>query len=270
MATLQLDSPGACFPPLQDGDETPEFLRWAIDFQCGPREQHRGANLEALFRQLRPLAALGDAQLQGRVNSSHWVFASANAIRYEFNAIEILNFYGASSSTEVPCLTCPANTVTNHFPNCIGILSRGTTTEEFISALEVAIESNPSAIPKTSPRWYGLWTDSPLQGERLKIQTQLVAAATSQLATISRSVSDLLRGLQSACELNLPFHVQLHPLGFVHSGRWKIPAHCGYCSGVRAPRQRVCNICRRENAWKSSEKRHLLGIRPYRAVKAGK
>lgn len=267
MATLYLDSPGAFFPPLQEGDETPEFIRWAIDYQCSPREQHRGDQLEGLFRQLRPLAALGDAQAEGRIDSRMRAVALCDATRYEFDAKEILSFYGANEFSEVACLACPANGQTRHFPSCIGIISLGATTKPFFAAIETALTSPPENVPVTKPRWYGLWTNSPIEGERLKFQTQIVADILPKLDAQPHSLVALLHGMQTAVELHRPFHVELHPLGFVTNGRWETLAHCGFCGDLRAPRQRVCERCRREDAWKSHEKRHLLGIRPYRAAK---
>lgn len=268
MATLHLDSPGAFFPPLQDGDETPEFVRWAIDYQCGPRETHRGDALEALFRQLRPLAALGEAHAERRIHSGGQAIATYTAAQYEFDVAEILNFYGAASLSEVPCLACPANGAGAHFPNCLGILSRGPHLEPFISALELQLAAAPPAIPTTSPRWYGVWAESPLHGERLEASAELVEAALARLATTPTAISRLLEAMRTASRLQLQLHVQLQPPGVIDQGRWLLPAHCGHCGGPRAPRQRVCKICRQEKAWKSAEKRHLIGIRPYRAAKA--
>lgn len=269
MATLHLDSPGAFFPPLQDGDQTPEFIRWAIDYECPPRETHQGDDLEILFRQLRPLAALGEAQAEGRITSNTRAQASANDVQYEFYVAEILNFYGAASLTEVSCLACPANGAGNHFPNCIGILSRGPHLEPFISALDLALVNAPPLIPVTAFRWYGFWAQSPLQGDRLLASANLVDAALSTLAAKPSEIIRLLEAMRTASQLKQHLYVQLQPPGVIEQGRWLIPAHCGHCGAIRAPRQRVCKICRNEKAWKSAEKRHLIGIRPYREVKSG-
>jgi hypothetical protein len=267
MARLCFESPGAFFPPLQEGDETPEFVRWAMEYACRPREQHVGNNLESLFRQLRPLAALGDAQRESRLTQNHRAFACDRTLSYEFDATEILSFYGASALTEVPCLTCPANASSERFPNCIGIISRSNSIEPFIDALASEAELLSTLIPVTSPRWYGFWVDSPLQGERLRNSASLVDSILAGLKVIPMPLAALQSAMHTACERKAPFHVQLNPPGAVRDGRWEIPAHCGYCGGLRAPRQRVCKICHREKAWKSAEKRHLIGIRPYREVK---
>lgn len=270
MATLHLDSPGAFFPPLKDGDQTPEFVRWAIDYECPPRESHRGDDLEVVFRQLRPLAALGEAHAEGRINSSGQAIATLNEVQYEFDAAEILNFYGAASPDEVPCLSCPANGVAHHYPSCIGILSRGPHLEPFISALERELETNLTArasIPTTSPRWYGFWSESQLHGERLKASAQLIEAALARLGTTPSPINRLLKAMRTASNREWRLHVQLLPPGVIDQGRWLIPPYCGHCGAIRAPRQRVCKICRHEKSWKSEEKRHLIGIRPYRAVK---
>jgi hypothetical protein len=268
MSTLHLDSPGAFFPPLHEGDQTPEFIRWAIDYHCLPREAQRGDDLEQLFRQLRPLAALGDAFREDRVSADLRATAATNNSRYEFSVREILNFYGASEFKEVTCLNCPTNASSENFPQCIGIISRGPAIEEFVDALNRELESASAPIPDTTPRWYGFWAESPLHGERLQAQAQLLDSVLQPCVNAPKSLVAFQRGLRTAIALSVPVHVQLHPLGIVRAGRWEIPAHCGYCSALRKPRQRVCKICRREKDWKSAEKRRLIGIRPYRAAKA--
>lgn len=268
MARLHLDSPGAFFPPLVDGDETPEFVRWAIEYECGPREQHRGDDLEAVFRQLRPLAALGDAHSEDRLTPNLRAVARDGVIRYEFDAIDILNFYGSANLSEVPCLTCPANGPLDHFPNCFGVISCGPATEAFFNALEAELDIATTLIPSTTPRWYGFWAESPMQDDRLHLSADLLRAALSRLEMKPTGAIALLKAMQTAHKLKLSLHHQLHPPGIVRDGRWEVPAHCGYCGVLRAPRQRVCKICCREKVWKSAEKRRLIGIRPYREVKS--
>lgn len=267
MARLSWESAGAFFPPLREGDETPEFVRWAIEYACGPREQHLGGDLESLFRQLRPLAALGEGQRENRLTPAHRVIARDGELNYEFDGMEILSFYGASALDEVPCWNCPANAPSEHFPNCLGIISRSSSIEPFIDALGSAIKESQGHIPRTSPPWYGFWAESPMQGQRLRQSASIIDSVLAQGVTTAKPLLGLQSALHAAFQQRAAFHVQLHPPGVVRDGRWEIPPHCGYCGGLREPRQRVCKICRREKEWQSAERRHLLGIRPYRVVK---
>ncbi len=269
MARFHLESPGDFFTPLAEGDETPEFLRWAIDYQCGPREQHRGDDLELVLRQLRPLAAVGEAFANGNLVGEKAIAHSARGI-YEFDFAEVLAYYGVVDPRGVACWSCPANGEATTFPKCIGIFSRSESSNDFMAALEAELESpnwKNALIPVTSPRWYGIWADSPLGGERLEITTAIFEAALHKLTATSRPAADLLHALQTACKLNASVHTQLLPAGAIRNRRWELPAHCGYCSGVRAIRQRACSICGHTNRWKNMEKRFPIGIRPYRAVK---
>lgn len=266
MARLYLESPGAFFPPLREGDETPEFLRWAIEYRCPPREQYLGDDLEGLFRQLRPLAAVGETHGSENLDSEQAI-TSTDQDQYEFDAAEVLAFYSVAGLKDVPCWNCPANGEAARFPKCIGIFSRSEGSDEFVVALERELVATKPHIPRTTPKWYGIWADSPLRGERLQLTANIIESATHQLTAEFRPATDLLLGLKTAGKLNASLHTQLLPSGLIRDGRWELPAHCGYCGGVRAARQRICKICKHDDRWKSPEKRHPMGIRPYRPAK---
>jgi hypothetical protein len=269
MTLLDLQSPGDFFPPLQDGDETPEFLRWAIGYECGIREQFCGDELEDLHRHLRPLAAASEAIR--RTDGSHCerVYVRHQNEEYELNSQEVLSFYGASDLQDVACLNCPANSLASTLVNCIGIVARLQSCDAFTEAIEARVDAIPDAlllIPRTTPAWYGLWARSPIFGHRLRVTSQLVSSALLQVPEPTRPLRELARAMQSALTLNVPLHVRIQPPGIVAKRRWHIPAHCGFCGGARQPKLPTCRICGSTNQWQSGEKRHLIGIRPYRRV----
>lgn len=274
MAQFHLETLGAFFSPLAEGDETPEFIRWAIEYSCKPRECFDGSDVEQLLRQLRPLAAVGEAWASNALIEGHLARAGDGLHVFEFDALDVLAYYGLKCVSEVPCRSCPANGEQACFPNCIGIMarSRNGAIDHFVTAIEQALKSTSSSynlVPATNTSWYGLWAGGSLRGRRLVLTRDLVDEAVCRLDGTTRAITNLQMGLKVACELEAIFHVQTLPPGVIRGGRWELPAHCGYCGGVRLNLQRICNICGHTDYWKSPEKRHPLGIRPYRAVKMG-
>jgi hypothetical protein len=267
MTRLQIDSLGAFFSPLQEGDETPEFLRWAIGYGCGPRDAYEGDDLDLLFRQLRPLAAAGLAIAEGRVVGGACIAHSCDESRYQFDLIEVLSFYGAAGPEEVPCRRCPLQEEMSPFPQCLGWVTLEGVRETLLEAIEAAaseLGDGAACLPATTPRWYGLWAESPLTGKRLAAAAAILEAALKRLPSPASSLEELIRAMRRAEAQNLPIYAALTPPGVIRGGRWLLPGHCGYCGVVRAPRQRVCKVCRRMDRWRSGEKRRIIGIRPYR------
>lgn len=273
MARFHLEMLGQFFPPLAEGDETPEFIRWAVKYSCTPREHFNGEDVEQLHRQLRPLAAVGEAWAANALVEERFARTGDGHQDYEFDATKVLPYYGASKASEVPCLNCPANGLNASFPKCVGVVSRNGAIEQLIQKIEPLLKSTPSShhlIPATNTRWYGIWAGGPLFGKRLVLTSSLVDEAVCLLDCQTRAMLDLQLGLRLARELNVAFHVQPLPAGVIRRGRWEIPPYCGFCGGVRINLQRHCKTCGHAGHWKSPEKRHPIGIRPYRAVKLGK
>lgn len=261
--------------------KTPEFLAWAIEFTCPVRGEQDGSDPARTERQLRAARAASDARRENRVLDGIAVDPP-----YGFRIADALALYGGESAVATACGSCPANRIGENselsYAGCYGLTP---VASDVIATLEQAIEQTGTGadaddlFPVTSPRWYGLWINSPLSMPQLEVVARLAEAA---------GLAELAAGCGTSLSAKLPLHARLYPAGKIEGTWWRLVPHCPRCKaawpvasgrrqppadvksvpppnerGAHAPRSPRCNVCRYVGHPAPDKKRRPRGKRPY-------
>jgi len=249
--------------------DTPEFLVWAIEYACPIRGLENGSDPERTERQLRAARAVGDARQQGRVFDG-LCLDPPNGFRID----EALAIYGGPTVVEQACGHCPANAIENLYAaslaGCYGIVPLPLDPSPVYAAVERGIElAYPGALwsglfSATSPRWYGLWLQSPLAAEILLSLFRVLEAAPIEDHICRAAVKELLVGINTAFNAGCRLHVSLYPRGHVAGPWWRLAPHCPRCKAEwRGSHLQHCRVCNYEGHPAPDRKRHARGNRPY-------
>ena len=243
---------------------TPPFLAWSLEYRCAIRGLEDGTDPERTERQLRAARAFSNARREGRVFGDMALDPPRG-----FRIAEALSIYGGQDELVAACRNCPCNALAQHGPSilagCFGLESlEAGTSVSFAAAAEQAIgalslgEELTSFFPATTPRWYGLWIDSPLTGERLAVIERLVAAL---------GLADLPLACSTAQAVHAALHVRLYPRGLVENGWWMLVPHCPRCKADwKDAADRRCGACGYAGRPAADKKRRARGSRPYRLL----
>lgn len=290
---------------------TPQFVRWAIWHPCQLRDPDSANLPDITFRQLRGLREFSIGLIEDRVFEGICVHPDATSDRAAnamgFAGHEVLDAHGNEAIVANCCGRCPANALQEHRPGiwagCYGWLpgtssfcfettlkstntskdvsdSRETGESDFdvVQLLDESIdESNKAAqiddlFMKTSPRWYGIWADSILSGNRinllLEVFDQIVLRSASAIDHPSNMSTDLVSfrdALQRCAKHDLNMHVELIPPGYSDGQTWTLADHCPDCKSEmpEGKRQKTCPACGRNGSPHGARKSKVLGLRPY-------
>jgi hypothetical protein len=248
--------------------DTPEFLLWSLAYHCPIRGFEDGSDQERTERQLRAARAVSDARRAGRVLEGLAVDPPDG-----FRIDDALVVYGGEAAVTAACTDCPANalakTQSSTLAGCYGRFIVPLGDDGFHTAVSAAVDRAVSVAPDdpavlTTPRWYGLWIESPLDPSRASFVVRV-------LASLDRGQCQDLRGLiaalTTAVECRLPLHVSLHPRGHADSWRWMVAPHCPRCKVTwLEDRSRRCEVCGFAGRAAPLKRRHLVGRRPYFAL----
>jgi len=262
---------------------TPEFLAWAIGYDCPIRGFQDGSDPERTERQLRAARAVSDARREGRVFEGLCV-QPPDGFRIE----EAQAIYGGLAAVEQTCGACPANVIPRLDPQalagCFGLVPLPANESEMHATVERAIDQAGLArevlrlFPATQPRWYGLWMQSPLGIEQAVIVERLLAEVELNDSGCARSLKEFKLGLQTARAAGFRLHVALYPRGVVEGTWWRLVSHCPACraqwssGGARNATEGVpysagqrgrCAACGYIGHPAPEKKRHARGRRPY-------
>ena len=250
---------------------TPEFLLWSLERACTLRELIPQDQPEKTERHLRSARAYSDAVREGRVFEGLCV-----APPMAFRVDEALAIYGGLPTVESVCYGCPANALAardrRSLAGCYGMLPLPADESEFHAEVEQAVDKMTLAsqcvalFPSTSPRWYGLWKQSPLSGDQLTLLLTLLRGIALSDVSCRSGLEELLLALDAAVEHSLPLHVQLYPRGESVNGRWLLNPHCGQCAAPWNDNSQHCAVCGHIGHPASPKKRHSRGTRPYFAL----
>ena len=249
--------------------DTPEFLIWALEFSCPIRGFQDGSDAERTERQLRAARAVSDALGEDRVFEGFCVDPPDG-----FRIDSALEIYGGLSAIQQACRDCPANALAQRVPGkvagCYGVVPLPDDPRPVHSAVERGIEK---ACPRTdwstlcvetTPRWYGLWIESPIEAERLLVRYRVLAAATIDDRTCQSAIAELLVALNTAFDAGCRLHVQLFPRGRVEGPWWRLAPHCPRCKAPWGEAgARRCQTCALEGNQAPERKRRARGRRPY-------
>jgi hypothetical protein len=239
--------------------DTPEFLAWAIEYTCPIRGFQDGRDPERTERQLRAARAVSDARVEGRVYEGLCV-DPPNGFRIE----EALNVYGGSATAERHCLACPANSSPRRLAGCFGLLPVCQSLRESVERVASDHANGYEHIfQRTSPRWYGLWMQPPLQGAKLTFLRDVLEA--TEICEIDQpQIASLRAGVETATATQYPLHTALYPPGRVEGPWWRLASHCRRCKAVwSTAKSRHCGTCGYIGHPAPEKKRHARGLRPY-------
>jgi hypothetical protein len=249
--------------------DTPEFLVWAIEYACPIRGFQDGSDPERTERQLRAARAVSDARREGRVFEGLCV-DPPNGFRID----EGLAIYGGQAEVKQACGNCPANAIQQlnaaSLAGCYGIVPLPLDPSSVHTAVERGTEIAYPGIdwsglfPVTTPRWYGLWLESPLEAEVLLALFLVLEASPIEDRNCRTAVNELLVGINVAFNAGCRLHVALYPRGHVAGPWWRLTPHCPRCKAEWLDaRSQLCCACSYEGHPAPDRKRHARGIRPY-------
>jgi hypothetical protein len=246
--------------------KTPEFLVWALGYSCPVRGFQDGSDPERTERQLRAARAVGDARREGR-EFEGFCLDPPNG----FRIADALAIYGGLDAVEKACSICPAN-IRNHdgpgaLAGCFGqvIVYR---LDSFFEAVDVAVEAMAGVdplFPVTTPRWYGLWIDSPVRGTRAERTALILESVHEELREAIPGLNGLISAIRRASNDGLAIHVLAYPESSSEvRGWWVVASHCPRCKITWSTEaRRVCPSCGYEGRGTPFRKRRARGSRPY-------
>jgi len=258
---------------------TPEFLLWSLGFQCPLRGLEDGSNPERTERQLRSARATSDARREGRVFEGIAV-DPPNGFRID----EALAIYGGEEAARRACGDCPANALAGDdnplFRNgpvpespslagCYGLVRLPDDPAGVHAAVEQGTGRAYGSVPwesvchVTTPRWFGLWAESPLDAEHLLVRYNVLAAAPIDDPLCRQGIAELLVALNVAFDAGLRLHVRLYPPGHVEGTTWRLAPHCPRCKAAWPAPAAGCAVCGYLGHPAPDQKRRARGQRPY-------
>ncbi len=259
-------------------EETPEFLRWAIERPCPLRDHDDWQDPERTERQLRALREYGSAVLDNRIFEGVCVHADAQATTPEtprgFLADEILWSYGGEVQITSACGPCRANVLSQSRPGalagCYGWfvapdMDLPRAIERAVADLELESSIREQFLP-TQPTWYGLWMDSPLRPGQVALLSRLIRGVADELTETNQDLDLLIQALETAMRFEFPLHVTLSPRGIADATSWTVASHCPRCKAEMPANVRACRVCGKTGHAAPPRRRNVRGQRPYRAL----
>ncbi len=255
---------------------TPEFVRWALEQPCSLRTNARWKEPEHTERQLRPIREYSLAKEEGRIFEGICVEPSVTVERKldqnatGFRAREVLETYGGLEAVESTCAACPANLPTRYgqgLVGCHGWLEVDSLGKRFHEVMDDVVSRRclsgvfSNRFLKTTPWWYGLWVNSPIQPNEAKIAMQLLEEVASR--GFWQVLDGLVSALRASATKQVPIHVQLSPRGHADNDGWLVFAHCPRCKAELSDTPHICRTCGRNGQAIAPRLRNTRGSRPF-------
>jgi hypothetical protein len=245
---------------------TPEFLLWSLETRCPIRGLEDGTDPERTERQLRAARAVSDARREGRVCEGLAVDPPNG-----FRIADAMALYGGEEAARRECGGCPANVRARdeQLAGCYGLVRLPDESAKVHAAIEHGLDRAYGSVawenlcPVTSPRWYGLWIESPLYAKHLQVRYNVLAAAAIDEPICREGIADLIVALNVAFNAGLRLHVRLYPPGRVEGTWWRLVPHCPRCKAPWTAATQRCPICNYVGHPASDKKRRARGLRPY-------
>lgn len=247
--------------------QTPEFLCWAIEWQCPLRELLPAHDPEKVERQLRAARAVADARAEGRVRDGLAVSADG---ALGFRIADALALYGGEARVGECCGACPANARAAHvvpsYAGCYGLLPLPEPREEFL-ARTLKFPRAHELFPPTTWPWYGWWAQSPLGHPQIEYLQQTIGelARCAEFAN-HQALQELAAALATCKARQLTMSAQLFPSGAIQERWWLLDPHCGHCRAPWKMNGNHCAMCGQTQHPAAAKKRRVRGTRPYRSI----
>lgn len=257
---------------------TPEFVRWAIAQSCPLREFENWQSPEQVERRLRPLRTYGEAVEEGREFEGICVSPSASASPGSlgdakgFRSNEVLEAYGGRQFVGELCRGCPVNALRRvqrePLAGCFGLFEFSGLVS-FHDDLELAANetdlrrSLAAEFPMTTPRWYGLWIESPPRPAQLELLGRLFTGLGLVSDLYRERLGPFLTAVDIALETSAALHLTLVPRGDYTATQWTLVSHCKRCRAPWPDGSRRCVACGLVGRPEPSKRRKARGERPY-------
>lgn len=244
--------------------DTTQNIKWALKRSCPMRHGENWADPDVTFRQLKEVNAYSWALKNDRVLNDVCITLESRGRKhqppelYGFLISATFAQFGGTSAVENACQNCEANVQTRPVKNyqlagCAGSFYVFPSDEQ----LEKIIQENhledefKNSFLQTSPKWFGLWTESPLN------ETQLSCLHTilSQLSVPEKNEQDVerfIKAIETAIQQGLELHVSMNPRGHLDLGLYTVWSHCPRCRAAIYPPPEnesaivTCRVCQYE------------------------
>ncbi len=213
---------------------TPQFVRWAISYNCSFRDAG-GENLpDRTFRQLRGVREFSRATAEMRVFEDYCIHRDAVSGAPEkargFHKNEVLASLGEQDFVSKTCQQCPANALSDFrstaWAGCYGVLAATSGFDfetlqaasvdfenlenysiyqpgrfDFVELMEQAfdeltLEVEPDLFPLTSPRWFGVWRDGGFNRHQLSMLAELLECINKRCLDSNASLPEISEVVQ--------------------------------------------------------------------------
>lgn len=272
---------------MADYFETPPFLVWSIRQSCQLRQRIVDDLPMSCERYLRPIREWGNATVEGRIKQDVCLSkALVDETTMGFPVKETLATYGGAVRIEQSCSNCQCNIPlrgTASIAGCYGEVPLPSRSDLLWDQFEQASERLEAStlfdeIPKTSPRWYGLWLFEHYKSGQLELLRRFLTEWASAHTAIEKNVARETSGLPFSCEASwlrfskaidlcdrerLTLDLQLIPAGIQEGRRWRILPYCANCRSTMNPNETRCVVCGKQGKPQQGANRCARGSRPF-------
>jgi hypothetical protein len=253
-------------PRIGNVADTLQTVVWALERPCSLRNGENWTDPEVTQNQLWRARSYAIGYQERRVFGDICITTTrfGNGIDLElpvggFAINNALAPSGGVSGIRAACDACEANVIHDDkrgLVGCHGSVYVAPGSPELEAGIVEAIERTGAgaemakAFVETSPRWYGLWINSPISPQSARLLHQVLVAGG--IASVARDGEAFVLGLHAAAEHRLPMHVNFHPPGHLDLGIYTVFPHCPRCKaeaelprwrGTYPREKRQCRVC---------------------------
>jgi hypothetical protein len=275
--------------------KTPAFLRWAIEKGCPFRTSESRSVADAAFKDVRSLRAISVAEISDRIVDGVCLHPDAVVDELDsamgFPVEEVCAAFGSQEAVRSTCGSCPANVPVSKVEldtvpvlskaGCFGWLPFGNIETDGTSGFMRLMEhyANPAeehdrqivekfenafeqscatdSFLKTSPAWYGVWSQRVFAGATLTKLNEICDFVRSESLPWRR----LGAAVKTSMQEKLTLHVDLTPPGYSNGITWQTEGQCANCLAAVTDDQ--CVVCGSSSSPFRPRKMKVLGLRPY-------
>lgn len=262
-----------------------QTVYWALEHSCGLRKETAANEPKQAFyatcmaRSLSGYLREPKSRIYGDIciTTTSSMCKKNRGTKYGFpsEGFRISEKFGALGGVDglfAMCGSCPANPSVAQLAACTGTFSQEPNSDTVESQLQGILdrmnlrEKHAKLFPRTARLWYGLWAQSPLAPEALRvlkiIMSEVVAEDKEEnklhpLSTGYRHLpymQNFLRAVEQAEKHGLAMHVRLSAPGTSSIVGYFIHPHCPFCKAQADPMPRLgkegypadlitCHIC---------------------------
>lgn len=238
---------------------TSQAVHWTLAQQCTMRIGPDWSNPKVANAQLSTIKV--HSEFQGEVLDDIWITSHTlnGSIEIPNGYIVSKTFaeYGGLSLVESQCHVCPANTRLHPdfkgLAGCTGTFFYAAGSKELDDWINDLLEHQQLkdrfdiAFLQTNPRWFGLWTESPLNSEQCVLLDILFRELAKEEKDPSdqRDIQSFLSALGISINRKIPLNVTMSPPGHAGLGLRLTYSHCPRCKAYARPLEgeQQCEVC---------------------------